>query len=87
MSPWILLLFTLIGVYITLETLGIIDYFKKHPRAAFTWIWGKRGGTIYDQSPNDLKQYVINRINHKIAIFSVGVTLFLANATFKAFIN
>ena len=87
MSPWILLLSTLISVYITLETLGVIAHFKQHPKTLFTWIWGERGKTLYDQSPNDLKQYIVDRANLKITTVCVVVTLFLANATFNAFIN
>ncbi len=87
MTPWILLLFTLICIYITLETLGVMDYFKEHPKAFYTLIWGERGKELHDQSPRELKRYLIERANLKISTVCVVITFYLADATFKAFVN
>jgi hypothetical protein len=87
MTPWLFLLLTLISAYITLETLGVLEHFKKQPKVFFMWIWGERGESVFNQSPDNLKQFVLNQTTVKIAIVCIGVTLFLANATFKAFVN
>jgi hypothetical protein len=87
MTPWILLLFTLISAYITLETFGVLEHFKKQPKALFMWVWGERGESVFNQSPDNLKQFVLTQTTVKVGIVCVGVTIFLANATYKAFVS
>ncbi len=87
MTAWILLLCTIISAYISLDALGLIDHFRQHPKTLFKWIWGKRGESLFDSSPNHLKNYIQDSTTIKIATLCVGITLFFANATFNAFTN
>ena len=84
---WFLLLALIVSLYMTLETLGVIESLKKNPIKLAKLIWGNKNNSSISSMPNNLRTTIENKVIIWAVMISVSVTLFLAKATYEAFFN
>jgi hypothetical protein len=84
---WFLLLALIVSLYMTLETLGVIDSLKKNPMKLTELIWGNKNNSSINSMPNNLRTTIENKAVIWAVMISVSVTLFLAKATYEAFFS
>lgn len=80
---WILLVATVISLYMTLESLGVIDKLKQNPNEFAKWIWGNSHKNI----PSSLKTSLQSKLEIWAVLIPVTTTIVLAKATYEAFLN
>jgi phage tail sheath gpL-like len=80
---WILLVAKAISFYMSLESLGIIEKLKQNPQNFAKWIWGNSDKNIN----SSLKTNLQNKLEIWAVLIPVTTSIFLANATYKAFVN
>jgi hypothetical protein len=86
-TPWILLILTLIGGAISLQLLGLLDYTSRFPRILYSAFLGSRGNRFHDRSTPRERDEFIQRWQTRLAFFFIVGTIFLADQTYKAFLN
>lgn len=84
---WFLLIATLISVYMTLETLGVIERLKENPIKFAELLLGKKNSFPKNYFSNDLRTFLENKTIMWALTLSISVTLFLLKATYEAFFN
>jgi hypothetical protein len=86
-TPWILLVLTLISGVISLQLLGLMDYTSRFPRILYSALLGSRGERFHDRSTPKQRDDFIQRWQSRLAFFFLVGTIFFAELTYKAFLN
>ncbi len=82
---WILLAATMCSLYMTLHTLGYLDYLERYPAKLKKLLFGKSSDFLFPDSSDGLAQAAGRNVKILITIISVGVTFILARETYREF--
>lgn len=82
---WILLAATLCSLYMTLHTLGLLDYLERYPAKLKRLLFGKSSDTLIPDFSDGLEQAAGRDFKIFVAMISVGVTFALVRETYREF--
>lgn len=87
MTAWVLLALTIVCAYVAIDVLRWQSTMAKVPFSVISYLWERQcaGKSLHEQE--QVKQNYVTYLSGKMLVMLVVITLLLANATYRSFMQ